>query len=92
VKDVYEGGFLSRDGQIIALVHNIDNQKGKVTVSLERAPNAPVVSGDGTLLTLLLEPGAQAGLSPLRVTEFEVRDARLGLHRGGAAEVQINVP
>ena len=82
IKDVHDGGFLSKDGQVIALVHNIDNKKGTATVSLERAPNAPVVSGNGTLLTLTLEPGTKKGPSPLRVTSFGVRDARSGLHPG----------
>ena len=92
IKDVHDGGFLSKDGQVVAMVHNIDNKKGTATVSLERAPNAPVVSGNGTLLTLTLEPGTKKGPSPLRVTSFGVRDARSGLHPGGAAEVQVTVP
>jgi general secretion pathway protein D len=91
IKDVHDGGFLSKDGQVVALVHNIDNQKGTATVTLERAPNAPVVSGNGTLLTLMLEPGAKKGPSALRVTTFGVRDARAS-HPGGAAEVQVTVP
>jgi general secretion pathway protein D len=91
IKDVHDGGFLSRDGQVIALVHNIDNQKGTATVSLERAPNAPVVSGNGTLLTIMLEPGTKKGSSPLRVTKFGVRDAR-EMHAGNSTEVQITVP
>jgi hypothetical protein len=92
IKDVHDGGFLSRDGQVVALVHNIDNQRGTATVSLERAPNAPVVSGTGTLLTLSLEPGSKKGASPLKVTAFGVRDARAAVHPGGAAEVQVTVP
>jgi general secretion pathway protein D len=91
IKDVHEGGFLSRDGQVIALIHNIDNQKGTATVSLERPPNAPVVSGNGTLLTIMLEPGTKKGPSPLRVTQFGVRDTQ-ALHPGNSTEVQITVP
>ena len=91
IKDVHDGGFLSRDGQVVALVHNIDNQKGTATVSLERAPNAPVVTGNGTLLKLMLEPGTKKGPSSLRVTNFGVRDAR-AVHPGGSTEVQITVP
>jgi len=91
IKDVKDGGFLSQGGQVIALVHNIDNQKGVATVSLERAPNAPLVTGNGTLLTLMLQPGAKRGASPLKVTEFGVRDTRQ-VHPGNSAEVQITVP
>ena len=92
IKDVRAGEFLSKDGQIVALVHNIDNKKGTATVSLERAPTAPLVSGSGTLLTVVLEPGTKKGPSPLRVTSFGVRDARSTLHPGSSAEVQITVP
>jgi general secretion pathway protein D len=91
IKDVHDGGFLSKDGQVVALVHNIDNQKGTATVSLERSPNSAVVSGNGTLLTLMLEPGAKKGPSALRVTTFGVRDAR-SVHPGGSTEVQVTVP
>jgi len=92
IKDVHDGGFLSRDGQVIALIHNIDNKKGTATVSLERSPTASSVSGTGTLLTLSLEPGTKKGPSPLRVTEFGVRDARSTVHPGTTAEVQVTVP
>jgi general secretion pathway protein D len=91
VKDIREGDFLTRDRQVIAMVQNIDNQKGIVRVSLERPPTAPLVSGTGTLVTLLLEPGSRKGASPLRITEFGVRDGRV-LHPGAATEVQVNVP
>jgi general secretion pathway protein D len=91
IKDVHDGGFLSKDGQVVALVHNIDNQKGTATVTLERSPSAPVVSGNGTLLTLMLEPGEKKGPSSLRVTTFGVRDARTA-HPGGSTEVQVTVP
>lgn len=91
IKDVKDGGFLSRDGQVIAVVHSIDNQKGVATVSLERAPNAAPLTGNGTLVTLMLQPGAKRGASALRVTEFGVRDARV-LHPGRATEVQVTVP
>jgi len=92
IKDIHDGGFLSRDGQVIALVHNIDNKKGTVTVSLERSPTAPPLSGTGTLLTLSLEPGTKKGPSALKVTEFGVRDSLSAVHRGTTAEVQVTVP
>jgi general secretion pathway protein D len=91
IKDIREGGFLSRDGQVIALVQNIDNQKGVAKVALERSPTAPLLSGNGTLVTLMLEPGTKKGPSSLRVTDFGVRDARV-LHPGGSTELQITVP
>jgi general secretion pathway protein D len=92
IKDVHDGGFLSQNGQVIALVHNIDNTKGIATVTLERPSNAPLVSGNGTLISLMLQAGAKKGASPLKVTEFGVRDQRSALHPGAATEVQVTVP
>ncbi len=91
IKDVRDGGFLSQGGQVVALVHNIDNKRGVATVSLERSPNAPLVTGNGTLMTLMLQPGDRKGASPLKVTDFGVRDARQ-LHPGNSTEVQVIVP
>jgi general secretion pathway protein D len=91
IKDVRDGGFLSQGNQVIALVHNIDNQRGVATVTLERAPNAPLVSGNGNLVTLMLQPGSRKGAAALKVTEFGVRDTRQ-LHPGAATEVQVMVP
>jgi hypothetical protein len=91
IKDVHDGGFLSQGGQAIALTHNIDNQRGTATVTLERSPNAVPVTGNGTLARLILQPGSKKGASPLKVTEFGVRDARQ-LHPGSSTEVQVTVP
>jgi general secretion pathway protein D len=92
IREIREGGFLSRDGQMVALVQNVDNQRGIARVTLERSPGAQAVSGSGTLLALVLQPGSQKGPSTLRITEFGVRDSRQVLHTGRAAEVQVNVP
>ena len=60
IKDVHEGGYLSgTSNQVIALVHNIDNQKGIAKVTLERQPTAGLASGDGTLMKITLQPGAK---------------------------------
>jgi len=92
IKDVHEGGYLSgTSNQVIALVHNIDNQKGIAKVTLERQPTAGLASGDGTLMKITLQPGAKKGPSTLRVTEFSVRDQRQS-HAGKSAEAQITVP
>jgi len=92
IKDVHDGGFLSQNGQAIALVHNIDNTSGTATVTLERPLTAPMITGNGTLLTLMLKPGTKKGPSSLRVSEFGVRDQRADLHPGSATEVQVTVP
>jgi general secretion pathway protein D len=70
IREIREAGFLSRDGQMVALVQNIDNQRGVARITLERSPGAQPVSGSGNLLALVLQPGAQKGPSTLRITEF----------------------
>jgi general secretion pathway protein D len=92
ISQIREGGFLSRDGQLIALTQNIDSAAGTVRISLERPPGSAPVSGTGNLVTLVLEPGARKGSSTLKVTDFQVRDARQTVQAGRGAEVQINVP
>ena len=42
VKEIREGGFLSRDGQIVGFVQVLENESGSVRISLERPPNAAV--------------------------------------------------
>ena len=92
IREIREGGFLAESGQAVAVVRNIDNQKGTARITLERSPGAPAASGNGTLLTLMLEPGSKKGASTLRVTEFGVRDARQVLHPGRPTEVSVTVP
>src|SRR5262245_30544255 len=52
IQDIREGGFLSRDGQIIALIQKVETEAGTARVSIERPPGAPPLSGNGSLITL----------------------------------------
>jgi general secretion pathway protein D len=45
--NVSNGSFLSRDGQVVALVHRDDPMTGQVQVTATRPPGAPGVSGEG---------------------------------------------
>jgi len=92
VREVREGGFLSRDGQLVATVQRLETESGTVRVSLERPPGAAPVSGTGNLVTLVLEPGSRRGESVLRVTDFRIRDALQTVQVGRAAEVRVTVP
>ena len=92
VKEVREGGFLSRDGQIVAFVQRLETDTGTLHISLERPPNSAPVSGTGNLVTLVLEHGSRPGKSAMRISEFKIRDAQQNVSAGKPAEVSITAP
>jgi general secretion pathway protein D len=92
VREVREGGFLSRDGQLVATVQRLETESGTIRISLERPPGAAPVSGTGNLVTLVLEPGTRRGESVLRVNDFRIRDALQAVQVGRATEVRVTVP
>jgi general secretion pathway protein D len=92
VREVREGGFLSRDGQIVAFVQRMESEGGTLRVSLERPPGSQPVTGSGNLVTLVLERGPQRGNSTMRITDFRIRDAQQNVSAGRPAEVTISAP
>jgi len=50
--NVSNGGFLSQDGQPVALVHRDDPTTGALQISATRPPGTAGVSGSGTVFTL----------------------------------------
>jgi general secretion pathway protein D len=92
VRDAREGGFLSRDGQIVAFVQRLDNEAGMLMLSLERPPGSTAVSGTGNLVTLVLERGMRQGNSTLRITDFRIRDPQQNVSVGKTSEVTISAP
>ena len=50
--NVSNGGFLSQDGQAVALVHRVDEQTGTIQVTATRPPGASGISGSGVAITL----------------------------------------
>lgn len=92
VREVREGGFLSRDGQIVAFVQRMESEGGTLRISLERPPGSQPVTGTGNLVTLVLERGAQRGNSTMRITDFRIRDAQQNVSVGRATEVTISAP
>jgi general secretion pathway protein D len=92
IREVREGGFFSRDGQIVAFVQRLETDNGTLRISIERPPGAAPVSGTGNLVTLVLERGSKGGNSTLRITDFRVRDAQQNAASGRAAEVTVSAP
>ncbi len=53
--NVSNGGFLSQDGQAVALVHREDETIGQSTITATRPPGAGGVSGQGSVVTLTFQ-------------------------------------
>jgi len=71
--NVSNGGFLSQDGQAVALVHREDETVGQLTITASRPSGAGGVSGQGTVVTLTFLAKA-AGQTPLTITRGGARD------------------
>ena len=71
--NVSNGGFLSQDGQAVALAHREDETVGQLTVTASRPPGAGGVSGQGTVVTMTFQ-AKEAGQTPLTITRGGARD------------------
>ena len=65
--NVSNGGYLSRDGQAVAVTHREDPETGKLQVSAIRPPNTPGVTGEGPVITLtfLAKGKGESNIVPL---------------------------
>jgi general secretion pathway protein D len=71
--NVSNGGFLSQDGQAVALVHRDDDQTGTLQITATRPPGAGGVSGQGAVVTLTFLAKA-SGQSSLTISKGGARD------------------
>jgi general secretion pathway protein D len=71
--NVSNGGFLSQDGQAVALVHREDETTGTLQITATRPPGAGGVSGQGAVVTLTFQAKA-GGQTPLTITRGGARD------------------
>jgi general secretion pathway protein D len=84
--NVDSGDFLGRDGQATSIVHR-DDGNGLVAISTNRPPNAPGVSGSGSLCTLTFKAIA-AGDSTLSLVKVgAVNSAQANLPAVGSQAV-----
>ncbi len=77
--NVSNGGFLSQDGQAVALVHREDETTGTLLIQATRPPGSGGVSGQGTVVTLTFQAKA-SGQTPLTITRGGARDPGLAAH------------
>ena len=71
--NVSNGGFLSQDGQAVALVHRGDEATGSVQITATRPPGAGGVSGQGSVVTLTFLAKA-SGQAPVTIIRGGARD------------------
>ncbi len=69
------GGFLSGGTQEIAIVENVNKEKGQAIISATRQPNTPGVSGSGTLLAIVVK-GIAPGSSSLSIMRQNAKDSQ----------------
>jgi general secretion pathway protein D len=69
------GGFLSGGTQEIAIVSNVNKEKGQAIISATRQPNTQGVSGSGTLLGIVVK-GLAPGSSNLSIVQQNAKDSQ----------------
>lgn len=70
-----QGGFLSGGTQEIAIVSNVNREKGQAVISATRQPNTAGVSGSGTLLGIVIK-GIAPGSSNLSIVQQNAKDSQ----------------
>jgi general secretion pathway protein D len=90
VVNVSNGGFLSQDGQAVALVHRDDPATGTLQITATRPPGAGGVSGQGAVVTLTFMAKAP-GQSALTITRGGARDPAMQPIAMSGAQAAITI-
>jgi general secretion pathway protein D len=90
VINVSNGGFLSQDGQAVALVHRDDPSTGTLQITSTRPPGSGGVSGQGAVVTLTFQAKA-AGQSALTITRGGARDPAMQPISMSGAQAAVTV-
>jgi len=88
--NVSNGGFLSQDGQAVALVHREDGTTGTLTVTATRPPGAGGVSGGGVVVTMTFQ-AKEKGQTPLTITRGGARDPGMQAITVNGAQASITI-
>ena len=90
VVNISNGGFLSQDGQAVALVHRDDDQSGALQITATRPPGSGGISGQGAVVTLTFLAKA-SGQSELTISKGGARDPAMQALpvAGGVATVSV---
>ncbi len=90
VVNVSNGGFLSQDGQAVALVHRDDPTSGTLQITATRPPGAGGVSGQGAVVTITFM-AKTAGQSALSITRGGARDPSMQPISMSGAQAAITI-
>ncbi len=90
VVNVSNGGFLSQDGQAVALVHRDDPVSGTLQITATRPPGAGGVSGQGAVVTLTFMAKG-TGQSALTITRGGARDPAMQPIAMNGAQAAITI-
>jgi len=90
VVNISNGGFLSQDGQAVALVHRDDPTTGTLQITASRPPGVGGVSGQGTVVTLTFMAKG-AGQSALTITRGGARDPAMQPIAMNGAQAAITI-
>ena len=88
--NVSNGGFLSQDGQAVAVVHREDETVGQSQITVTRPPGAGGVSGQGAVATITFEAKA-SGQTPLTITRGGARDPGLQAITVNGAQAAVTI-
>jgi general secretion pathway protein D len=88
--NVSNGGFLSQDGQAVALVHREDEATGTLQITATRPPGAGGVSGQGAVVTMTFQ-AKTSGQTPLTITRGGARDPGLQAITVNGAQASVTV-
>jgi general secretion pathway protein D len=90
VVNVSNGGFLSQDGQVVALVHRDDPVTGTLQITATRPPGVGGVSGQGAVVTLTFM-AKSPGQSALTITRGGARDPSMQPIAMSGAQAAITI-
>jgi general secretion pathway protein D len=88
--NVSNGGFLSQDGQAVALVHREDEAVGQSQITASRPPGTGGVSGQGAVVTITFQAKAD-GQTPLTITRGGARDPGLQAITVNGAQASVTI-
>jgi general secretion pathway protein D len=89
VVNISNGGFLSQDGQAVALVHRDDSTSGTLQVTASRPPGSAGISGQGSVITLTMMAKVP-GQSSLAINKGGARDSSMQSIPVSGAQATVN--
>jgi len=91
LNDVTAGNFLAADGQTPVLTKNIQNETGMATVTINRPPGVPGVSGPGGVLLNLNFQTVARGSTTVTIPNASVRNSQGQPVGGGNPELTLTI-